>query len=204
MAWYHSLIAMQTAAILLSVCTDARLNIPLCSLFAPEGFSIPFVSEAEMQQHTFTPCNKVGESRKKIRRAFHWGKHCPKGFHGFVLFNNEEHNALFEPKFVPEAEHDEWKDVFHTRLPQLLRTRAYRKLFQPIFAKVNGTDAERRGDGKRRQVRLKRLLKVAMDICKKQVRASSSALKEQKQKDLELIILARNLLARHYKRLITV
>ena len=45
MAWYHSLIATQTAAVLMSVGTDARFNIELCSLFVPEGLSIPLVSE---------------------------------------------------------------------------------------------------------------------------------------------------------------
>jgi hypothetical protein len=202
MAWFHPFLALQTAAVLLFVCTDVRLDIPMCSLFAPEGRDIALATEAEMRQHTFTSCDKLGKSRKRIRRSFHWGPQCSKDFHGFILFNNHDaHNAGRDPQFIKEGEQEEWTDIFHKRLPELLRTKAYRNAFHPIFARVNGTVDERRGDSKRQQIRLKRVLKIAHA---RYERAQSDMQKAQTRKDLELVQNAKRLLATHYSRLVQV
>ena len=201
MAWYHSIVALQTSVFLLSVCTEVRLDIPICSLSAPEGHSIPLASEAEVLQHIFTPCDKLSKSRRKIRRSFHWGKDCSKDkFHGFILFNNVQFGAG-APLFVHEEEQQEWNDVFHQRMPALLRTKHYGKAFAPIFARVNGSVEERRGDSRRKQLRLKQILKIATTRHKE---AKSAQQKAKTHEDLELVQLAKNLLARHYSRLVTV
>ena len=201
MAWYHSIIALQTSAFLLSICTELRFDIPICSLSAPEGHNIPLASDAEMRQHSFTQCNKLDKSRKKIKRSFHWGKDCSKDkFHGFILFNNLHFGAC-EPLFVKEDEQQEWNDVFHQRMPALLTTPHYRNAFVPIFARVNGTVEERKGDSRRKQLRLKHILKIATRRYKD---AKSAPQKAKTQKELELVQLAKSLLARHYSRLVTV
>jgi len=52
MAWYHSIVALQTSVFLLSVCTEVRLDIPICSLSAPEGHSIPLASRVNFFGYT--------------------------------------------------------------------------------------------------------------------------------------------------------
>ncbi len=122
MDWYHSIVALQASAFLLSVCTEVRLDIPICSLSAPEIHSIPIASEAEMLQHIYNPFDKLSEPRMKFRRSFHWGMYCSKNkFHGFILFNNVHFGALeslcFSMATRRSVSSKSWPRI--VRLPQL-------------------------------------------------------------------------------------
>ena len=218
--WFESLVHGHTASILYQLaCQNPVYDVPQCSLSASDERSIPYATADELRKHTFVPSKTRGESRKKVRRSFHWGsKRLSPDFQGFILFKTENAAEGVYPQFVKPEEMDEWTSVFHDRLPALLRTSRFAPYMATIFARVAGNADYRMGDKRRGQVKFSRLLKVA----KSQVKAAESKLRNslpetktdvvadrQKklaaaQDDLNLIVLAKNLVARHYKRVVEV
>ena len=202
-AWFSDLITAQTAAFLLvSVCCNAHLDIPICSLSAPDGFDVPLASEDELRQHTFNWCPKRAASRKKIKRQFDWSPTCSSKFHGFILFNtNGETCPPAYSTMMTEAERDEWNSVFHHKLPELMRNRHYQRQFGNIFARVHGSHKARTGDGKRQQIKFSKILRIALTRLKS---AKTPEKKQVAQAELDLMNLAKDLLAAQYKRLVQV
>lgn len=218
--WFERFILAQTALFLLqSVCQNPVYDLPQCSLSAPEAHLIPLATADELRKHTFVRSKTRGESRKRVRRSFHWGsERLSASFQGFVLFKTEDATKGFYPEFVKPEEMDEWTSVFHHRLPALLRKKPWRNLFGTIFARISGDAEHRKGDKKRGQVKFSRLLKVARshvkaaesDLQRALDDASPNLIAGRRTKlaaahaDLELVVLAKNLVARHYERIVKV
>ena len=154
-AWFHRWISVETGQSLLQdACQNVALDIPESSLTAPNGHAIPFASPSELRRHTFTRSKTLGASRKAVRRLFE-GR-GPEGqaasdFQGFLLFDTEDPTTGVSPDLLKPGEREEWVDIFHNQLPKLLKSKPYCDHFGTIFAKLNGTDPQRKGDKKRGQ-----------------------------------------------------
>ena len=146
-----------------------------------------------MRMHTFH-----GGLKPHVAR-----KHCKSkiAHQGFFLFSNK--NEKFPvPKTVPEKDREEWDDVFHIKLPALLRQAAYKKAFSPIFARIIGQEKVskkfgRFGDGRRLQLKLSVAFKVANNRLQQ---ASSVQATRRAQAEIDLLTRARRMLANHYRR----
>jgi len=214
--WFERFILVQSASFLLqSVCQNPFFDVPQCSLSAPEGSVIELATATELRKHTFVRGKTRSESRKKLRNGFHWGsKRLSSNFQGFILFNTEEEGADGSyPKYFGPEQLEEWKSIFHERLPALLRTEPWASKFGTIFAKVAGKN--RMGDKKRGLVKFSAMLKLARKRLKTATRQdteykteSARAAHEKRATDalaeLQLIIRARNLVAHQYKQIVEV
>jgi len=102
---------------------------------------------------------------------------------------------------MTQAERDEWNSVFHHKLPELMRNRHYQKNFSNIFARVNDSHKARTEDGKRQQIKFSKILRIALTRLKS---AKTPEKKQVAQAELDLMNLAKDLLAAQYKRLVQV
>ena len=203
MKWFERFLLAQTAVFLLhSVCRNPRLDPPVCAMSAPDGYTVPLATDSELKQHTFRRCRTRGESRKKIKECFHWGsKKLSANFQGFILFNIEENIEGVLPEFVTSDEREEWSNIFHVELPNMLKTKAYKSQFGTIFARLGGDTAHRFGDAKRGQIKLSKMLKIATRRLKA---AQTDRLRDVAGKEVKLVKRARDLAARLYKRIVQV
>ena len=198
-SWFSTLIASQTVVFLVaSVCLNVKLDIPICSLSAPDGIDVPLASVDELRQHSFTWCNTTRDSRKKIKRQFDWPR-CSRKFHGFILFDTSADTCPHAA--MSEADREQWNEVFHHKLPELMRKKHFRNQFFNIFARVHGSRAARAGDGKRKQIKFSKLTKIAR---RRLDNAASDQKKRAAQEELEIILMAQELMAKQYKLLVQV
>ena len=87
----------------------------------------------------------------------------------------------------------------HDKLPTLLKTKAYKRKFSPIFARVEGDEYYRFGDKLRLQLKLKVALLFAT-IASDRVKSKTGG-QEKAQAEYDLIVKARDLLSKHYRAL---
>ena len=199
MAWFSDFITAQTVVFLVaSVCLNVNLDIPICSLSAPDGIDVPLASEDELRQHSFTWCKKTCESRKKVKRQFNWPR-CSSNFHGFILFDTSADTCPHAA--MSEADREKWNQVFHHKLPELMRKKHFRSQFVNIFARLHGSSAARAGDGKRQQIKFSKLTKIAR---KRLNRANSDQKTKDAQDELDVLHMAQELMAKQYKLLVQV
>ena len=204
-AWFHRWISVETGQSLLQdACQNVALDIPESSLTAPNGHAIPFASPSELRRHTFTRSKTLGASRKAVRRLFE-GR-GPEGqaasdFQGFLLFDTEDPTTGVSPDLVKPGEGEEWVDIFHNQLPKLLKSKPYCDHFGTIFAKLNGTDPQRKGDKKRGQYKFNKLVRKALTRFEA---ARSVHLQKLRKAELDLVLRAKDLVARHYERVVLV
>ena len=157
MKWGSFVGSLTPLLLLQTVCLNAEFDVAKCSTSIHPDYLCQKVTEAEMRMHTFH-----GGLKPHVAR-----KHCKSKIthQGFFLFSNK--NEKFPvPKTVPEKDREEWDDVFHIKLPALLRQAAYKKAFSPIFARIIGQEKVskkfgRFGDGRRLQLKLSVAFKVA-------------------------------------------
>ena len=187
--WFQTLLSTLTPVLLFTtVCCNASLDIPLCSTSLHPDYVLQKVSQAALNKHTFTGSPKTHcDARKQCRRKM--------SNHGFLLFSN--HHLV--PKSVAEEDREEWDSIFHDKLPQLLRTRAYKNKFRAIFARVGGhNDKIRFGDHLRLQLKLRTALKIA------EARSWYKNASPEKREEFKLVVRARDLLREHYRGLVKV
>ena len=197
MKWGSFVGSLTPLLLLQTVCLNAEFDVAKCSTSIHPDYLCQKVTEAEMRMHTFH-----GGLKPHVAR-----KHCKSkiAHQGFFLFSNK--NEKFPvPKTVPEKDREEWDDVFHIKLPALLRQAAYKKAFSPIFARIIGQEKVskkfgRFGDGRRLQLKLSVAFKVANNRLQQ---ASSVQATRRAQAEIDLLTTARRMLANHYRALIQV
>ena len=165
------------------------------------------------QRHTFrntrTHDKGLSEARKTVKRRFTYhGNVSTCAYQGFILFDLRTNKV---PPLVPEEARDEWERVFHVELPAILRRVEFRRAFDKnsIFQKVKGrSDKERRGDGRRRQLKLSQIREIAVEgFTAASKKASdkkdteSSARLDEANRVLRVVDAAISLITTHYKSL---
>jgi hypothetical protein len=214
MPWFKAILCALSAVALYGICSnDAPISV--LERVATEALARPIrrLPDDELQRHTFvnheTHSRGVSEARRTVKRCFTYHRLEKKpAYQGFILFNLRTTEI---PQIVPAAGRVEWERVFHDELPAILRRDEFRRAFDrnPIFQKMKGSDNERRGDGRRRQLKLSHIRQIAADQLEKAKKGASRKHKpaicadrlDEARRVLRVVDQAIDLIEEHYKNL---